>query len=200
MRDKSIKELVAKAQQGDNEALEALYKNFYNQLLYYTYSRVNSIHIAQDIVSDVFLSLVEGIKKYKGDSSFKNYLFGITKNKLRDYIKTKYKSESYILESNLADNVFDMIPDLSPSEKEENKNYREKVRTVFGQILHNMKPRYAKVLDLRFNNMCSIEEVAEEMGITSNNVKVIQHRAIKQAKSIWDSMDESQKTEYLTQY
>jgi RNA polymerase sigma-70 factor, ECF subfamily len=196
MRNKEVSVLVKKAQDGDSQALEALYNNFFNQIYYYVYSRVNDQHYAQEITSDTFLSLVEGIKKYEGKSSFKNYLFGICKNKLRDYIRNKYKSSDFILESNFAENTFDHVATEEVEDVEE-AEYRNKIRKILNKIKKNMKARYAIVLDLRFNQMNSVEETAKMLNLTPNNVKVIQHRAIKQAKTIWEKMSETEKEKLL---
>lgn len=196
MTNKQVNILVKKAQAGDKDALEALYSNFYNQIYYYVYSRVNDQHYAQEITSDTFLSLVEGIKKYEGKSSFKNYLFGICKNKLRDYIRNKYKSSDFILESNFAENTFDHVATEEVEDLDE-VEYRNKIRKILNKIKKSMKARYAVVLDLRFNQMNSVEETAKMLNLTPNNVKVIQHRAIKQAKNIWEKMSEVEREKLL---
>ncbi len=192
MTNKKIAKLVQSAQLGEKEALEKLYNHFFNQIYYYVYSRIGSVHDTQEIVSEVFLSMVEGINKYKGQSSFKNYMFGITKNKIRDYIRNKYKSSDYIMESNFPENTFENI-----TEEERDTTYRDKLRKLLKNIYRLMKPRYAKVLDLRFNKMNSVEETAQILNISANNVKVIQHRAIKQASAIWEKMNETQRNTLL---
>jgi len=185
MTPDQINKFVKRAKLGDKQALEKLYNHFFNQIYYYVYSRVNDQHKTQDIVSDIFLSMVESISKFKGESSFKNYMFGITKNKMRDYIRNKYKSADYISQSSLPEESFDNIPVV----EQEDNTYREKIRNLLKHIYKLMKPRYAKVLDLRFNQMNSVDETAQILGISANNVKVIQHRAIKQAKALWDKME-----------
>jgi RNA polymerase sigma-70 factor, ECF subfamily len=185
MTQKKIEKLVKSAQMGEKEALEMLYNNFFNQIYYYVYSRINNVHDAQEIVSEVFLSMVEGITKFKGESSFKNYMFGITKNKIRDFIRNKYKSSDYVLQSNFAENSFENL-----TTEDADYTYKNKLRNLLKQIYKLMKPRYAKVLDLRFNKMNSVDETAEILGISQNNVKVIQHRAIKQANAIWEKLSD----------
>lgn len=192
MKNQEIQKLVKKAQNGEKEALEKLYNTFFNQIYYYIYSRINSLHDTQEITSDVFLSMVEGIKKYKGQSSFKNYIFGIAKNKIRDYIKNKYKSSDYVLQSYFEDQAFDQLIEEKPD-----RTHRNKLREALEFIAKMLNPRYAQVLDLRFNKMNSVEETAQELGISSNNVKVIQHRAIRQAEKIWNGLNDELKTKLL---
>lgn len=184
MTTTEIQKSVKKAQEGDKESLQKLYNHFFNQIYYYVYSRINSLHETQEITSEVFLSMIENISKFKGESSFKNYIFGIAKNKIRDYIRNKYKSSDYILQSYFEDQAFDQIVQEEPD-----NTYKNKLRSALKFITSMLNPRYAKVLDLRFNQMNSVEETAKIMGITDNNVKVMQHRAIKQASQIWENLN-----------
>lgn len=192
MTPKKIDKLVRSAQMGEKEALEKLYNHFFNPIYYYVYSRVNHVQDAQEIVSEVFLSMVEGIHKFKGESSFKNWVFGICKNKIRDFIRNKYKYADFIPESNFAENSFSNF-----TEEEVDNTYRKKLRIILSDIYKLMKPRYAKVLDLRFNEMNSVDETAEKLGISPNNVKVIQHRAIKQANLIWEKLNEPENKKFV---
>lgn len=191
MTTKEINKLVLKAQGGDKEALQKLYNHFFNQVYYYVYSRINNLHETQEITSEVFLSMIESIGKYKGQSSFKNYIFGITKNKIRDYIRNKYKTSDYILQSYFAEQ-FDQIV-----EEEVDNSYKLRLRNALKYVTRLLNPRYAKVLDLRFNQMNSVEETAQILGISDNNVKVIQHRAIKQASQIWKNLNAELKAKLL---
>lgn len=191
MKTKKVNKLVAQAQLGKKEALAKLYNEFYSQIYYFIFSRINNAHDAQELVSETFLSMIEGINKFKGDSSFKNYLFGIAKNKLRDYIKNKYKAGGYVLESTFGNDYFDTLQTEPRDDKHKNK-----LRTILSNIYSMMRPRYAKVLHLRYNEMNSIEETARIMGVSTNNVKVMQHRAIKQASLIWNKIKrQNDKTE-----
>jgi RNA polymerase sigma-70 factor (ECF subfamily) len=49
--------------------------------------------------------------------------------------------------------------------------------------------RYQQVLQLRFIEAYSLKEVAAELGVTVGNVKVLQHRALRQAATVADRME-----------
>jgi RNA polymerase sigma factor (sigma-70 family) len=56
-------------------------------------------------------------------------------------------------------------------------------------ILAELPDRYRQVLQLRFLEACSLKEVAAELGVTVGNVKVLQHRALRQAATVADRME-----------
>lgn len=189
--------LVLKAQQGSKEALSELYEIFHNEILYFLYSRIDSLQDAKDLTADVFLSAIEGIDKFKFRSSFKNYLYGIAKVKLINYIKSKYKENSFVLESNMSEYAFDSIPGEEHDDKAMELKHRNKIRNLFEIIKSRLSPRHAKVLDLRFMKSNSVSEAADILGITSNNLKVLQHRAIKAAQKEWNLLKSSTSGNYV---
>jgi len=52
------------------------------------------------------------------------------------------------------------------------------------EILAALPERYAQILRLRFLEACTLREAADELGITVNNAKVLQHRALRQAARV----------------
>jgi RNA polymerase sigma-70 factor (ECF subfamily) len=51
-------------------------------------------------------------------------------------------------------------------------------------VLDRLPVQYRRVLELRFLQGYSIEETAQELGITPGNVKVIQYRALAKAVQV----------------
>ncbi len=183
MTEKKIQALVFKAQEGDKCALEKIYRHYFKIVYTYVYSKVNHLHDTQEIVSDVFLSLITNIQKYQGKSNFKNFVFGIIKNKLNDYYRNKYNYSDYVQQSYLENEYFFNLAE--PEEKVYSK--KEKLMKILQKIIDSLKPKYSKVLQLRFFANYSVKDTAKALGISTNNVKVLQHRAIQQAKQIWQS-------------
>jgi RNA polymerase sigma-70 factor (ECF subfamily) len=52
------------------------------------------------------------------------------------------------------------------------------------ELLSPLPPRYRQVLELRFLEGYSIQETARQMGTTTGNAKVLQHRALKKAAAV----------------
>ena len=56
------------------------------------------------------------------------------------------------------------------------------------QILAELPERYRRILELRFLGSCSVQEAAQELGVTVGNAKVLQHRALRQAAAVAERM------------
>jgi len=78
-------QLVKGAQSGDAGSFEALFDRYYDMLHAFAY-RVCLVEAdADDIVQEAFIRAAKGIVSYRGESSFKNWLYRIAHNTLADW-------------------------------------------------------------------------------------------------------------------
>jgi len=164
---------LKKAIKGDKKAFEKIYNEYFDLLWRYIFSRVREREVASDIVSDSFIVLYENIKNIKHPKALKSYLFKIAKNKLIKY----YKREKTIP---LSEFTLDRLK-IRKNKKNKNDNH---LSIKLEKVLGKLPDHYAEVLRLRFLSGLKIKEVAEIMGKTPGNIKVLQHRAIKKSKNI----------------
>ena len=66
---------------------QKVYDETYDDVLKYLVCNVARVSDAEDIIQDVYLALFKKIKK----DINKEYVFGIAKNKLKDYYRFTYK-------------------------------------------------------------------------------------------------------------
>jgi len=174
--------LVKLAQSGDEGALVALYQNYVNPIYRYVYCKVGNQAAAEDITSEVFLKMVRGLCDFKGQSSFKNWLYQITKNTVADYWRAHYKKSTVSIEEFLEINL------VSESQKDDiEKDLSEKEARV-SKILNALPENYRQILELRFLKGYSLKDIAKELNITISNVKVLQYRALKKAHEIFKNI------------
>jgi RNA polymerase sigma-70 factor (ECF subfamily) len=64
----------------------------------------------------------------------------------------------------------------------------EQIAHRVAEVLGTLPDRYRWVLELRFRSGYSIEETAQEMGVTPQNAKVIQHRAVAKAVQVGEKL------------
>jgi RNA polymerase sigma factor (sigma-70 family) len=87
-------ELLASWASGDERAGKALLERHYVAVFRFFRAKVN-IEI-DDLVQQTFLGLVESQAKWRGDSSFRSYLFGIARNVLRHHYRRRERKEGRI--------------------------------------------------------------------------------------------------------
>lgn len=183
-----MKALVRKAVQGDMGAKELLYRETVDSVYRYTYSTLSDKHQVDDIVSSVYVKVFKNLSSYRGDSSFRTWIFGILRNELLSYYRAKQVTTGHVsLEEN--DSIEDEIPtediELNEAEAEEKLQIREQEAVaVVSDLMNELPDRYAEILKLRYIGCLELDECAEILGISKNNVKVLLNRAKKKAHKL----------------
>ncbi len=78
-----FKELVKKAQKGDQNAFAELYSAVYKELYYYALTNLNSPDDAADAVQDAVLDAFVGLKNLRSEDAFKGWILRILTAKIK---------------------------------------------------------------------------------------------------------------------
>src|SRR3990172_5502694 len=162
-------DLIRLVRDGNEEALSALYRRHVAPIYRFVLAQVREVADAEDLTSETFARMVRGIGRFRGEASFKNWLYQIARNAVRNH----RRSSAYRRVSPLG-------PEHIAAEPEEQSNNDEAARRAY-EVLQPLPPRYRLILELRFLRGRSVEEAAALMGISVANAKVLQHRALRKA-------------------
>ena len=127
------------------------------------------------------MQALKNLPKFSFKSTFKNWLYGIAKHLILAHYRQKYNQTPLELDDNTA-----TPQNESQDEKESKKNNR-----LLEDLLKALPERYHQVLELRFLKGYTILETAAALGISEENTKVLQHRALKKANQIASEMPEA---------
>ena len=151
--------------------VEHLAKNYSDSLFQYVVKHTDSREDAEDIVQEVFLSCYKYKDKFDETKCGEHaWLYILAKNRLKNYYRDKKAVVS--LEEQVA-------------EPESDIDYAKQVvhtvtcRELTAKALQQLDPRSQKIIVLRFFQGKSHEEIADLMGLSTGNVRVIQSRALK---------------------
>src|SRR5215213_2621842 len=83
-----MRALVARAQDGDREALEELYLLHFDRIYSYLHMSVGNRHDAEDLTTQTFLKMLESITRFRWQSApFSAWLFRIAHNLAMDHFR-----------------------------------------------------------------------------------------------------------------
>src|ERR671923_985914 len=83
-----LRDLVARGQQGDRDALEELYLIHFDRIYSYLHIAVGNRHDAEDLTTQTFLRMLESIKRFRwGKAPFSAWLFRIAHNLAMDHFR-----------------------------------------------------------------------------------------------------------------
>jgi RNA polymerase sigma-70 factor (ECF subfamily) len=81
--------LVERAQRGDHAAFGSLVQPWQQPLFRYIYRMVSLRQDAEDLLQDVLVRVLDGIRTYRGEARFKSWLFGIATHVCLDHLRAR---------------------------------------------------------------------------------------------------------------
>ncbi len=80
------KVLIQQAQQGDTQALSAVYECYVESVYRFMFYRTGDMMVAEDLTAEVFTNMLSAIQRYKDRGvPFKAWLFRIARARLADW-------------------------------------------------------------------------------------------------------------------
>lgn len=171
---------IKRAQEGDADAITALYQAHVELIYRYIAYRVPSEADAEDLTAEVFVKMVEGLPSYRQTGApFASWLYSIASARVIDFRRrAARRPQSELVENLSAD---EPTPEARYQEDEEAR--------ILRGALSQLSEEQQTVLLLRFIERKSHQEVAALVGKTETAVKSIQHRALIQLASLLGSED-----------
>ena len=166
-----LRDLVARGQQGDRDALEELYLIHFDRIYSYLHVSVGNRHDAEDLTTQTFLKMLEKIGSFRWQSApFSAWLFRIAHNLAMDHFRARRRWQPE-----------EEVPE-PPAHDAEPSAELEAMRTIGREsmlkLIEHLSPEQQQVLTLKFVFNLPNAEVAAILDKTQGAVKSLQHRAL----------------------
>ena len=164
--------LVAAYRGGDERAAAELVRRHIPALGRFLYSSGASREDVEDLVQETLFRAFQKLASWRGDASFRSWLFTIAGNLLRDQFRSRKGRQMLSLEGHEIAGASDPHADLAADEAE------KQVRRGLAQL-----PRLQReVFLLRAQEGSEYEEIAVVLGTTPGAARVHYHHAVKRLK------------------
>lgn len=171
-----IKQYIDKAKLGDQVAFTYLLDKYWNEVYGFMLQRTENETDSEDITIETFSKAFDKIATYNPEFQFNTWLIAIAKNVHIDLLRKK-KSSLFIDITDEEDEIAYNIADSSPSA--EDKIITEQNLSRLLQFIKELKPAYQEVIQMRYFQEMSYQEIADELNEPLNNVKIKLLRAKK---------------------
>lgn len=171
--------LIERLKRNDRNAYSELFEGYFDKLFTFALNMVFREDVANDIVQEVFIAIYEKsvFTNYKG--SLKAYLYTSVRNRCYNYLRdAKVEDRNMALYAEAAvysDNV-DAIDE---------EEILEKIR----QVMDELPDRCREVCLLRFVKGYKYSDIAEQLSMNENTVKVQLHRGMEKIKESFSKTD-----------
>jgi RNA polymerase sigma-70 factor (ECF subfamily) len=178
--------LVAGLQANDEQAFVALVRRYQPELLRLAEATVGSRAVAQEVTQDTWLAVMRGVDRFEGRSSFKTWLYRILLNRARTAAGKEQRAGR---PEPIDDDRFDAsgawaVPPEPWADRAEDRvvaaQLAERVRVHLGRLPDAQR----QVVVLRDVEGLPPSEVAELLGISDGNQRVLLHRARARLREI----------------
>lgn len=167
---------INQAKKGDQVAFTYLLDHYWNEVYGFMLKRTENETDAEDITIETFSKAFDKIASYNPEFQFNTWLIAIAKNVHIDMLRKK-KSSIFIEITDEEDHQAYNVADSSPSAEDELITVQNLSQLL--QFIKELKPHYQEVIQLRYFQEMSYQEIAEQLEEPLSNVKIKLLRAKK---------------------
>jgi RNA polymerase sigma factor (sigma-70 family) len=171
-----INSKIEKAKKGDQIAFTFLLDYYWNEVYGFMLKRTENETTAEDITIETFSKAFDKIGTYNNEFQFNTWLIAIAKNVYIDLLRKK-KTSLFVEITDAEDQQAYNIADTTPSA--EDALIKEQNLSRLLQCIKELKPHYQEVIQLRYFQEMTYQEIAVKINEPLSNVKVKLLRAKK---------------------
>ncbi len=179
--DKALRDyqLVCRAREnGDQRAYADLMRMYKEPIYLLLLKMTNNPTEADDLTMEAFGKAFASLHLYTPTHAFSTWLFSIATNNCVDFIRKKRLQTVYLddIRTKSEGEVYEYPIPSEGDNPEENIIHEQRVQ-ILRDVVKQLKPRYRKLVEMRYFEEMSYEEIAAEMDMPLGTVKVQLFRA-----------------------
>jgi RNA polymerase sigma factor, sigma-70 family/RNA polymerase sigma-70 factor, Bacteroides expansion family 1 len=168
--------LVESIKKGDQKSFEFLFKSNYSNLCKYARNIVHNEITAEDLVMDIFVRIWESPEKLVISTSISGYLYQCVHNHCINYLTRKHKQFSE-LNAETIEQLNVLMPADTSGDPLIGINIVELTNRI-DKSIELLPEECRKIFILSRKEELSHKEIAAQLGISENTVKVQIYRAL----------------------
>jgi len=172
-------DLIDKAvQEKDQQAYATLMKRYKKAVYFMILKMIRDADDAEDLTMEAFAKAFRNLERFKKDYTFSTWLFRIATNNTIDFIRKK-KLKTMSLNNTLSDDSGNSVNiDVEDDDNNPQDQFIRSQRIDMVRIFVDKLPaKYRKLVQLRYFDELSYEEIAQELDKPLGTVKAQLHRS-----------------------
>ena len=174
---KSDEQLITGALTGSDAAWQSLVKRYEKRLYNHCLRMVGSPDDASDLLQDVLLSVYRNLRNFRGDAPFGAWVFRIATFRCTDHLrKKKLTTTEY-------DETRDPSSRNNPAISFETAQTNDEIIRLLALLPNDQR----QVVELKFFQSFTFDEIATQLGISSNTAKSRLYSALRKMRNSDDA-------------
>lgn len=173
-----MEEIAKKLLAGDKGTVTKLYREYAPAVRRFILGKLSNEEDAEEVLQDTFMSALDSLPLYRGDSTLKTWIISIARHEVLDYYRKRYVRKVVEKTSPLFEEV---VGELTSPEFEMRK---QQIKNKFQRAYRGLSDEYQDILSYRYELGMSVKELATQMGMTFKATESLLYRArmaLKQA-------------------
>ena len=181
MFSQSDEQLIKKALKGHKGAWLKLVGRHEKTLYNYLLRMVSNAEDARDLMQEVFLSVFRNLGSFRGDCAFKGWLLKIAHHRVVEF----YRRKRHFVDFDEIDERDDEHSDTCPVASAESAQQGQVVISALAKLPVNQRA----VVELKFFQHLTFDEIASQLGVSSNTVKSRLYAGLDKMKRVLEVAD-----------
>jgi RNA polymerase sigma-70 factor (family 1) len=170
MSNKLEHQAILDFQEGHKQAFELVFKHYYRAIVLFTKKIIDSQDEAEDIATEVFVSLYQRHKLFKDEHNIKAFLYLCARNRSLNYLKARHRRGQWTTEF------------AKRMEDDTLLEYEYCIKTeiveAINQAIENLPEGCRKIFKMLYYEELKPADVAATLEISVNTVYVQKNRAL----------------------
>ncbi len=184
--------LARRVANGNSEAFDEFFREYFPRLFRFTLARVDGDEsLAEEVVQRTMCIVIRKMSSYRGEAALFTWLCGICRNELAGYFRKHGVDQKSSV-------PFEDIPEirealesvaaggLTPEQSQSSEELARFVRVTLEHLPH----KYASALEMKYIRGFSVDEIGDELNLSSKAAESVLSRARVSFKegfrSLWD--------------
>jgi RNA polymerase sigma-70 factor (ECF subfamily) len=178
-RAKEDYDLVRKAiNDNDQSAYAKLMQRYRDSIYFMVLKMVHDTDDADDLTIEAFGKAFSNLEKYSPDFAFSTWLYKIALNNSIDFIRKKRLETMSLDDQNETESGDTISIEVKSSVLDPEEKYiKEQRAKLMREVIEKLNPKYRMLIELRFFDELSYEEIAEKTNLPLGTVKAQLFRA-----------------------
>lgn len=198
---KEEQQLIARLRRGDEGAFDELVNRHHGALIRMAMGHVADREVAEEVVQDTWMAVIEGLQRFEGRSSLRTWIFGILIHKAKDRGVREKRHTTFSAFESFDDDLDDAVdpsrfqpsgewagywafpPQPWDDQTPEKLLASQQAVAAMNRAIEALPRTLKDVLILRDVEGVEVKEVCEILKITETNLYVRLHRARERVRA-----------------
>lgn len=164
------------AQSGDRDAFAQLVRRYEDQVFTMSYRMLSHREDARDLAQEIFLTVYERLPAFRGESTFKTWIYRVTVNRCRDELRRR-RTVKHTRPGSLIDSEGEQLEPAGREPSPEQSARGREAEILVARAMEELTEELREIVVLRDVQDLAYEEIARVLDVPVGTVRSRLNRA-----------------------